>query len=146
MRKLPVLLAFTAFVHSSALAGPGLLNSSFEEVAAILGKASSHEHGDVAGIKYDRYHFEQHGWKTAVLFIDGKTQKLETQKSDGSALNAQEKTTIFEAYDATGPSSKLRGWHQLTENHFIRQDGRVHAITHVSSMTVFLDDLPRDFL
>jgi hypothetical protein len=45
----------------------------------------------------------------------------------------------------TGQNSKVQGWHQLSENHFIRGDGRVHVITHLTSMTVFLDDLPREF-
>jgi hypothetical protein len=147
MRKFAILALFAAMSHSSAFASPGLLNSSYEEVAAILGKPFSHDNGKLSDIQYDRYHFERRGWKTIVLFIDGKAQKLDTEKSDGSPLNAEEKTAIFEAYDAanTGQNSKVRGWHQLNENHFIREDGRVHVITHLTSMTLFLDDLPRDF-
>ena len=147
MRKLAILVLFAAMSHSSVLAGGGLLNSSYEEVAAILGKPSSHDNGSVSGIRYDRYHFETRGWKAAVLFIDGKAQKLDTEKSDGSALRVEEKTAIFEEYDMpnTGQNSKLRGWRQLSENHFIRGDGRVHIITHLTSMTIFWDDLPREF-
>ena len=141
------LLILGLLLYSSALASPGLLNSSDEEVAAILGKPSGHDHGNVSGVEYDRYYFETHGWKTAVLFIDHKAQKLDTEKSDGSPLSAAEKSAIFEAYDVGGPgqNSKVRGWHQLSENHFIRGDGRVRVITHPTSVTVFLDDLPREF-
>ena len=147
MRKLVILVLFAAMSHFSVLAEGGLLNSSFEEVAAILGKPSSHDNGNVSGVRYDRYHFETRGWKAAVLFIDGKAQKLDTDKSDGSPLSVEDKTAIFEAYDVlnTGQDSKLRGWRQLSENHFIRGDGRVHIITHLTSMTVFWDDLPREF-
>ena len=147
MRKLVILVLFAAMSHSSVLAQAGLLNSSYEEVAAILGKPSSHDNGNVAGIRYDRYHFETRGWKAAVLFIDGKAQKFDTETSDGSPLSVEDKTAIFEAYDVpnTGQDSKLRGWRQLSENHFIRGDGRVHIITHPTSMTVFWDDLPREF-
>ena len=147
MRKLLILVLFAAMPHSSVLAKEGLLNSSYEEVASILGKPSSHDNGNVSGIRYDRYHFETRGWKAAVLFIDGKAQKLDTEKSDGSPLSVEDKKAIFEAYDVpnTGQDSKLRGWRQLSENHFIRGDGRVHIITHPTSMTVFWDDLPREF-
>jgi hypothetical protein len=147
MRKLLIPVLSAMLVYSSASASPGLLNSSYEEVAATLGKPFSHDNGKVSGVKYDRYYFETHGWKTAVLFIDGKAQKLDTEKSDGSPLSVEEKTAIFDAYDVpqTGQNSKVRGWHQLSENHFIRGDGRVHVTTHLASVTVFLDDLPRDF-
>jgi len=147
MKKCVLLVLFAAMLHSSALAEGGLLNSSYEEVAAILGKPSSHDSGNVSGIQYERYHFEKHGWKTAILFIDGKAQKLDAEKSDSSPLNVEEKKATFEAYDVpnTGQDSKLRGWRQLSENHFIRGDGRVHIITHLISMTVFWDDLPREF-
>ncbi len=147
MRKLVILVLFAALSQSSVLAEGGLLNSSYEEVAAILGKPSSHDNGNVSGIQYDRYHFETRGWKTAVLFIDRKAQKLDTEKSDGSPLSVEEKKAIFEKYDVpnTGQDSKLRGWRQLSENHFIRGDGRVHIITHITSMTIFWDDLPREF-
>jgi len=146
MRKLAILVLFAAMPQSFVLAKEGLLNSSYEEVAAILGKPSSHDNGSVSGIRYDRYHFETRGWKAAVLFIDGKAQKLDTEKSDGSPLSVEDKKAIFEAYDVpnTGQDSKLRGWRQLTENHFIRGDGRVHIITHITSMTIFWDDLPRE--
>jgi len=154
MRKSVILVLFAAMSDSSVLAKAGLLNSSYEEVAAVLGKPSSHDNGNVSGIRYDRYHFETRGWKAAVLFIDGKAQKFDTEKSDGSQLSVEDKTAIFEdktaifeAYDVpnTGQDSKLRGWRQLSENHFIRGDGRVHIITHLTSMTVFWDDLPREF-
>ncbi len=142
-----ILILFAVMSHSSVLAEGGLLNSSYEEVAATLGKPSSHDNGNVSGIRYDRYHFETRGWKAAVLFIDGKAQKIDTDKSDGSALSVEEKTAVFEEYDVpnTGQNSKLQGWRQLSENHFIRGDGRVHIITHLTSMTVFWDDLPREF-
>jgi len=147
MRKSVILVLFAAMSHSFVLAKEGLLNSSYEEVAAILGKPASHDNGSLSGIRYDRYHFETRGWKAAVLFIDGKAQKLDTEKSDGSPLGFEEKKAIFEAYDVpnTGQDSKLRGWRQLSENHFIRGDGRVHIITHLTSVTVFWDDLPREF-
>jgi len=147
MRKLLILVLFAAMSHSRLLATEGLLNSSYNEVVSILGKPSSHDNGNVSGVRYDRYHFETRGWKAAVLFIDGKVQKLDTEKSDGSPLTDEDKKTIFEAYDVpnTGQDSKLRGWRQLSENHFIRRDGRVHIITHITSMTVFWDDLPREF-
>jgi hypothetical protein len=147
MRKLLILALFAALLCSSALASPGLLNSSFEEVVAILGKPSSHDNGKLSGIQYGRYHFERRGWKTAVLFINDKAQKLDTEKSDGSPLTVEEKSAIFESYDVpnTGQNPKVRGWRQLSENHFIRRDGRVHIITHLTSMTVFWDDLPREF-
>lgn len=148
MRKSLLILLFTALLHSPALASPGLLNSSYQEVVALFGQPSSHDHGNLSGIEYDRCRFEAHGWKTIVLFISGKAQKLDTEKSDGSPLSPEDKSAIFGAYDTTntGQDSKVRGWHQLNENHFIRGDGRVHIITHLTSMTVFLDDLPRDFL
>jgi hypothetical protein len=147
MSKSVILVLFAAMSHSSVLAEGGLLNSSYEEVAATLGKPSRHDNGNVSGIRYDRYDFETRGWKAAVLFIDGKAQKLDTEKSDGSPLSVEEKTAIFDAYDVpnAGQDSKLRGWRQLSENHFIRGDGRVHMITHLTSMTVFWDDLPREF-
>ena len=142
-----ILVLFAAMSLSSVSAKEGLLNSSYEEVASILGKPSSHDNGSVSGIRYDRYHFERGGWKAAVLFIDGKAQKLDTEKSDGSPFNVEDKKAIFEAYDvpATGQDPKLRGWRQLSENNFIRGDGRVHIITHPTSMTIFLDDLAREF-
>ena len=147
MRKFLILVLFIAISHSAVLAKEGLLNSSYEEVAAILGKPPSHDKGKVSGIQYDRYHFETSGWKTAVLFIGGKAQKLDTEKTDGSPLSVEEKRVILEKYDVpnTGQDEKLRGWRQLSENHFIRGDGRVHIITHLTSMTVFWDDLPREF-
>ena len=147
MRKLVILVLLAAMSHSFVLAKEGLLNSSYEEVAAILGKPSSHDNGNVSGIRYDRYHFETSGWKTAVLFIGGKAQKLDKEKTDGSPLSVEDKKVIFESYDVpnTGQDSKLRGWRQLSENHFIRGDGRVHIITHLTSMIVFWDDLPREF-
>ncbi len=113
----------------------------------MLGKPSSHDHGDVSGVGYDRYHFETSGWKTAVLFIDDRAQKFETGKSDGSSLSAEEKTAIMEGYDvpSTGQNSNVRGWRELSENHFMRGDGRVHLIRHLTTVTVFLDDLPREF-
>jgi len=147
MRKLLILVLFAAMLHSSVLAKEGLLNSSYEEVASILGKPSSHDKGSISGIQYDRYHFEARGWKAAVLFIAGKAQKLDTERSDGSPLSVEDKKAIFEAYDVPNSSqdSKLQGWRQLGENHFIRADGRVHIITHPTSMTIFWDDLPREF-
>jgi hypothetical protein len=45
MRKLGVLVFFAAMSDSSVLAKEGLLNSSYEEVASILGKPSSHDNG-----------------------------------------------------------------------------------------------------
>ena len=147
MKPFLIVVLFAAMSYSVAIASPGLLNSSYEEVAAILGKPSSHDNGNVSGVKYDRYHFETQGWKAAVLFLVGKAQKLDTEKSDGSPLSVEEKTAIFEAYDLpnTDQNSKVRGWRELSENHFIRRDGRVHVIRHPTSMTVFLDDLPREF-
>ena len=91
MRKLAILVLFAAMSHSSVLAEGGLLNSSYEEVATILGKPSSHDNGNVSSIRYDRYHFETRGWKAAVLFTDGKAQKLDTEKSDGSPLSVEDK-------------------------------------------------------
>jgi len=90
MRKSVILVFFAAMSHSFVLAKEGLLNSSYEEVAATLGKPSSHDNGNVSGIRYDRYHFETSGWKAAVLFIDGKAQKLDTEKSDGSPLSVDD--------------------------------------------------------
>ena len=147
MKKLLILVFFAGMLDSSILAKGGLLNSSYEEVAAILGKPSSHDNGNLSGIQYDRYHFETHGWKTAVLFIGGKAQKLDTEKTDSSPLSVEEKKAIFEKYDVpnTDQDEKLRGWRELSENHFIRGDGRVHIIAHLTSMTVFWDDLPREF-
>ena len=147
MRKLAVLALFAAMPHCAALAKGGVLNSSYEEVEKVLGKPSSHDHGNLSGIKYDRYHFETSGWKTSVLFIEGKAQKFETEKSDGAPLSDEEKTAILKGYDLldTAENSKGRGWRQLSENHFIRGDGRVHVIKHPTSMTLFLDDLARDF-
>ena len=81
--------------HSSAFAKGGLLNSSYEEVASILGKPSSHDNGNLSGIKYDRYHFETRGWKTAVLFIDGRAQIFDTEKSDGSPISVEQKSAIL---------------------------------------------------
>jgi hypothetical protein len=147
IRKLLIILFFAATPFCSVSAKEGLLNASYEEVASILGKPSSHDKGSVSGIGYDRYHFETSGWKAAVLFINGKAQKLDSEKSDGSPLSVEDKKAIFEAYDLpnTIQDSKVRGWRQLSENHFIRHDGRVHIITHPTSMTVFWDDLPREF-
>src|SRR4029077_5127227 len=107
MKKLVILFLFAAMPHSSVLAEEGLLNSSYEEVASILGKPSSHDNGNVSGIRYDRYHFETRGWKAAGLFIDGKAQKLDTEKSDGSPLSDEDKKAIFEAYNVpdTGQDS-----------------------------------------
>src|SRR5215470_20344911 len=115
MRKLLILLLLAAMPLSWVLANEGLLNSSYEEMASILGKPSSHDNGNVSGIRYDRYHFETRGWKAAVLFIDGKAQKLDTEKSDGSSLSVEDKKAIFEAYDVPNSSqnSKLQGWRQL---------------------------------
>jgi len=80
-RTFVILFLFAAMSHSSVLAKEGLLNSSYEEVASTLGKPSSHDNGSVSGIRYDRYHFEARGWKAAVLFIDGKAQKLTPRKA-----------------------------------------------------------------
>lgn len=147
MRKLLILVLLAAMPFSSVWATEGLLNGSFEEVASKLGKPTSHDDGKVSGIQYDRYHFETGGWKAAVLFIDGKAQKFDTEKSDGSPLSVEDKKAIFDAYDlpATGQDSGLRGWRQLNENHFIRGDGRVHIMLHPASVTILWDDLPREF-
>jgi hypothetical protein len=136
---------FATMSHCCALAGQGLLNSPYEEVMAILGKPSTHDKGSLSGVEYDRYLFETRDWKTTVLFIDGKAQKFDTGKSDESPLSAEEKTAILERYDVPDTSSKVRGWRELSENHLIRNDGRVHAIKHLTTMTVFLDDLPHEF-
>ena len=147
VKKFALVVFAAAAAHSSAQAREGLLNASYQEVAAILGKPSSHESGKVSGIAYERYHFETVGWKTAVLFVDGRVQKLDTEKSDGSLLTAEEKKVIFERYDlsSAGQNSEIRGWRELTENHFIRGDGRVRVTIRPASITIFLDDLPRDF-
>src|SRR5438874_5773881 len=115
MRKSVILALIAAMPHCSVLAKEGLLNSSFEEVASVLGKPASHDNGSVSGIRYDRYHFETRGWKAAVLFIDVKAQKLDTEQSDGSPLSVDEKKVIFEAYGVpdTGQDSKLQGCRQL---------------------------------
>jgi len=146
IKGLLISVLFGILVHSVA-AKEGLLNASYDEIVAALGKPSSHDHGQISNTQYDRYHFQTSGWKTAVLFIDGKSQKLETEKTDGSAINAQEQAAIFERYDLAdiNLNSKIRGWRPLAENHFIRGDGRVHVIKRGISVTVFLDDLPRDF-
>jgi len=130
-----------------AAAKEGLLNASYEEIVAVLGEPSAHDHGQISNTNYDRYHFQTTGWKTAVLFIEGKSQKLETEKIDGSSVTGEEQAAIFERYDLpdTKLNSKIRGWRPLTENHFIRGDGRVHLIKRGLSVIVFLDDLPRDF-
>jgi hypothetical protein len=147
VKKFALVVFVAATAHSSAQAREGLLNASYEEVAAILGKPSSHESGKVSGIAYERYHFETVGWKTTVLFVNGKAQKLDSEKSDGSPLTAEEKKVIFERYDVpnTGQNLKIRGWRELGENHFIRGDGRVRITIRPGSVTIFLDDLPRDF-
>lgn len=117
------------------------------EVVAVLGKPSSHETGKVSGIAYERYHFETENWKTTVLFIEGKAQKLDTEKSDSSPLSDEEKTAVFDRYDLPNinQNSKIRGWRELGENRFIRGDGRVRIIMRPTSISVFLDDLPREF-
>lgn len=147
MRKFVILFLLAATPVCSVLAKDGLLNSSYDEVASILGKPTSHDDGSVSTIRYDRYHFEAGGWKAAVLFINGKAQKFDIEKSDGSPLIAEDKNAIFKQYDvaSTGEDPKVQGWHQLSENHFIRGDGRVHIIVHPTSVTIFWDDLPRDF-
>jgi len=147
MNKLLIVVILAAIALCSAYAKDGLLNSSVEEVAAILGKPSSHESGKVSGIAYERYHFETVGWKTTVLFVNGKAQKLDTEKSDGSPLTAEDKTVIFDRYDLpnTGQNLKIRGWRELAEKHFIRGDGRVRITLRPASITIFLDDLPREF-
>lgn len=127
--------------------GGGILNASYEEVVAILGEPSSHDHGKISRLEYDRYHFETKGWKTAVLFVDSRAQKFETEKSDGSPLSAEEQAAILDSYDLpnTAQNSGIRGWGELGDNHLIRRDGRVHVIKHLVAMIVFVDDLPRDF-
>jgi hypothetical protein len=145
--KLVVLALFMVMPYSPALASGGVLGSSYEEVEKMLGKPSRHDHGKLLDVAYDRYHFETGGWKTAVLFIEGKAQKFETEKSDGSPLSEGEKRAILDGYDLPDreQNAKVRGWRPLSENHLIRGDGRMHAITHPNSMTLFLDDLARDF-
>ncbi len=147
MKKSLILILLVGLSVSPPSADGGILNSSYEVVAAMLGKPSSHDHGDLSGIGYERYHFETNGWKTAVLFIDGRAQKFDTLKSDGSAISADEKKAILDGYDVpnAGQNEKVRGWRQLGENHFIRGDGRVHVIMSQASVTGFLDDLPREF-
>lgn len=131
----------------SARASDGLLNATYEEVAAMLGKSTSQDKGEVSGIKYERHHFQTNGWKTAVLFIDGKAQKLETEKMDGSSFTAEEQQAVFGRYDLpnSAENSKIKGWRSLTDAHFIRGDGRVHIVKRGIALIVFLDDLPRDF-
>jgi hypothetical protein len=147
VKKFALVVFVAATAHSSVQAREGLLNASYEEVAAILGKPSSHESGKVSGIAYERYHFETVGWKTTVLFVNGKAQKLDTEKSDGSPLTAEDKTVIFDRYDLpnTDQNLKIRGWRELAEKHFIRGDGRVRITLRPASITIFLDDLPREF-
>jgi hypothetical protein len=146
IKRLLITMLFAALAHRAA-AKEGLLNASYEEMVTALGKPSGHDHGQISNTPYDRYYFQTSGWKTAVLFIDGKSQKLETEKIDGSAISATEQAAILERYDLADSqsNSKIRGWRPLTENHFIRGDGRVHVIKRGISVTVFLDDLPRDF-
>src|SRR3954447_8144720 len=147
MRRLLSLVLFAAWPFCSARAAPGLLNSSIGEVAAVLGKAARHETGKVGELEYERHYFETRGWKTAVLFLKGNAQKFETEKTDGSAVTDEESKAIFGRYDVPGTSqnAEVHGWRQLSENHFIRRDGRVHIVKHPNSITVFWDDLPRDF-
>jgi hypothetical protein len=147
MSKLLIVVILVAIARCSAYAKDGLLNSSVEEVAEVLGQPISHETGKVSGVAYERYHFETEDWKTTVLFVDGKAQKLDTEKCDGSPVTDEEKTAVFDRYDLpnTGQNSKIRGWRELAENHFIRGDGRVRITMRSASITVFLDDLPRDF-
>lgn len=130
-----------------AQAGPGLLNSSAEQVAAILGKSVRHDAGKIGDMDYERSYFETSGWKTAVLFLQGKAQKFETEKSDGSVITEEESKAIFGRYDVpdTTQNAEVHGWRQISENHFIRGDGRVHIIKRPNSIIVFWDDLPRDF-
>ena len=149
VRKLSTaLFCIGAIAPLGAWAKDGLLSSSVDEIAAVLGKPSSKENGKVSGIAYERYHFESEGWKTTVLFIGGKAQKLDTEKSDGSPLTDNEKKAVFDRYDLadTGQNAKIRGWRELGENRFIRGDGRVRITMRPTSITVFLDDLPREFL
>ena len=143
-----IVVFLEAIAVRSGYAKDGFLNSSVEEVTAVLGKAVSHENGNVSGIAYERYHFETEGWKTTVLFINGKAQKLDTEKSDGLPLTAGEKTAVFDRYDLsdTGQNSRIRGWRELSEGQFIRGDGRVRVTMRTNLITIFLDDLPREFL
>jgi hypothetical protein len=147
MRRLPIVVLFAALPFCSLRGAPGLLNSPPEEVAAVLGKPARQESGKVADIDYERSYYETSGWKTAVLFLKGKAQKFETEKSDGSPITDGESKAIFGRYDVadTTQNAEVHGWRQLAENHFIRGDGRVHIIKHPNSITVFWDDLPRDF-
>src|SRR5260370_13158022 len=95
MRKFVIFVLFAAMPHSSVLAKEGLLNSSYEEVASILGKPSSHDNGNVSGIRYDRYHFETRGWKATVLLHTGTAKKLATEQSTGSTLTVTPHTPTF---------------------------------------------------
>jgi hypothetical protein len=145
-KRLLVSMLWAVVAHSAA-GKEGLLNASYEEVVAVLGEPSAHDHGEISHSIYERYYFQTSGWKTAVLFVDGKSQKLETEKIDGSAVTQGEQAAIFDRYDLpdTNSNLKIRGWRSLSGNHFIRGDGRVHLIRRGLSVTVFLDDLPRDF-
>ena len=147
MRRLLTVVLFAGFAFSSARAAPGLLNSSIDEVAAVLGKPARHDAGKIGEMDYERQYYETSGWKTAVLFLQGKAQKFETEKADGSAITEDESKAIFGRYDVPdiAQNAEVRGWREINENHFIRGDGRVHIIKHPNSITVFWDDLPRDF-
>src|SRR5437762_14176729 len=89
MRNSVILVLFAVMPHPSVFAKEGLLNSSYEEVAARPGKRCSHDKAKLSGIRYNRYHFETRGWKAAVPFTDGKAQHLDTEKGDGSLISAQ---------------------------------------------------------
>lgn len=147
MRKEFCIGLLILIVANSVAASDGLLSATYEEVAAVLGKSSSHDKGQIAGVAYERHHYLTAGWKTSVLFIEGKAQKLETEKMDGAAFTSEDEKAILDRYDLpdTTENAKLRGWRWLADNHFIRGDGRVHVIRHGTSMNVFLDDLSRDF-
>ena len=75
---------------------------------------------------YERQYYETSGWKTAVLFLQGKAQKFETEKADSSAITDAEAKAIFGRYDVpdTTQNAEVHGWRQISENHFIRGDGR----------------------